>query len=194
MQKETRLAEVRLEETDDKMILEGYAIVFDEETLIGDEERGFIEVISRDALNEQAIKDVPMKYNHMDSFLIIARTKNGSLSLTVDDKGLKVTEELIDTESNEDIYKMVRSGLLDKMSFAFTVKNQTWDRSGAIPKRTIKEIDRLYDVSIVDVPAYEGTSIYARSLELLDSETRELENLKLEHKKMIIRKKIKNPF
>lgn len=194
MQKETRLAEVRLEETDDKMILEGYAIVFDEETLIGDEERGFIEVISRDALNEQAIKDVPMKYNHMDSFLIIARTKNGSLSLTVDDKGLKVTAELIDTESNEDIYKMVRSGLLDKMSFAFTVKNQTWDRSGAIPKRTIKEIDRLYDVSIVDVPAYEGTSIYARSLELLDSETRELENLKLEHKKMIIRKKIKNPF
>ncbi len=77
------------------------------------------------------------------------------------------------------------------MSFAFTVKEQTWDRSGEIPYRTILKIDRLYDVSIVDVPAYEGTSVYARSLELLDSETKALENERIEKQKQIIRKKIK---
>lgn len=57
---------------------------------------------------------------------------------------------------------MVRSGLLDKMSFAFTVKKQSWDRNGNIPVRRIESIDRLYDVSVVDTPAYEGTSIYSR--------------------------------
>ena len=111
--KETRLAEVRFEENEGKMILEGYAIVFEEETLIGDEERGFKEVISRTALQDTLMKDVPLKYNHMDSFLILARTKNKSLVLSVDNIGLKVHAELIDTHSNEDVYKMVRSGLLD---------------------------------------------------------------------------------
>ena len=128
--KEVRLAEVRFEEAEGKMILEGYAIVFEEETLIGSEERGFKEVISRSALTDTFMKDVPLKYNHMDSFLILARTKNKSLTLSVDNIGLKVRAELIDTHSNEDVYKMVRSGLLDKMSFAFTVKKQSWDRSG----------------------------------------------------------------
>ena len=74
--KETRLAEVRFEENEGKMILEGYAIVFEQETLIGDEERGFKEVISRTALTETLMRDVPLKYNHMNSFLILARTKN----------------------------------------------------------------------------------------------------------------------
>ena len=163
--RETRIANVELIEENEKMILEGYAIVYDEETLIGTEEHGFIESISPDAITEDAIRDVPMKYNHMDSFLIIARTKNQSLQLTSDEKGLKVRAELLDTQHNKDIYKMVKSGLLESMSFAFTVKDQEWDHEGDIPRRYIKEIDRLYDVSIVDIPAYDSTSIYARSLE-----------------------------
>ena len=88
--KETRLAELRISESEGKMILEGYAIVFESETLIGDETHGFKEVIDKDALKEANIKDVPLKYNHMDNFLILARTKNKSLSLEVDEKGLKV--------------------------------------------------------------------------------------------------------
>lgn len=190
MNKETRIAEIRAV-SNGKMLIEGYAVKFDEEALIGTEEHGFREVIDRTSLNTANMKDVPLKYNHQDNFLVLARTRNKSLELEIDEVGLKIKAELIDTQSNRDIYKMVESGLLDKMSFAFTVKNQAWDRSGAIPKRTIKQIDRLYDVSIVDVPAYDGTSIYARSLELLDSDTKELENLENEHKKMIIRKKIK---
>lgn len=188
--KETRIAEIRAT-SEEKMIIEGYAIKFNEETLIGSEEYGFREEIDRSALTGAKMTDVPLKYNHQDNFLVLARTRNKSLELEIDDVGLKIKAELLDTQSNRDIYLMVRNGLLDKMSFAFTVKSQSWDRSGEIPKRTVKEIDRLYDVSIVDVPAYEGTSVYARSLELLDNETRRLENLELERQKKVIRKKIK---
>jgi len=188
--KETRLAEVELIEENEKMILEGYAIVYNEETLIGSEEYGFIESISPDAISEDAIRDVPMKYNHMDSFLIIARTKNQSLQLTSDEIGLKVRAELLDTQHNKDIYKMVKSGLLESMSFAFTVKEQEWDHDGDIPKRYIKSIDRLYDVSIVDIPAYDSTSIYARSLESMDLELKTMELEKRQQREALVRKRI----
>lgn len=189
---ENRLSDVSFNEEDEqKMVLEGYAIVFDQETLIGDKEKGFIESIDRNALKNANMKDVPMKYNHDDSFLIIARTRNNSLRLTVDDIGLKVRAELIDTDSNKDIYKMVKAGLLDKMSFAFTVSSQKIDRSGDIPKRTITGIDRLYDVSIVDLPAYDQTSIVVgRSLALVDTELKTMDMEDQIKKANIIKKRI----
>lgn len=191
MTKETRLADVKFEESAGKMTLEGYAIVFNQETMIGTEDHGFTEVIDRKALQETHMKDVPMKYNHMDSFLIIARTKNQSLKLTVDEVGLKVHAELLDTQSNQDIYKMVRSGLLDKMSFAFTVDEQVWNRDGKIPKRVITKIARLYDVSVVDTPAYDSTSLYARSLESMDVELKAMELAELSKKVEVMKKKIR---
>ena len=189
---ENRLANVEFKEEDEnKMVLEGYALVFNEDTLIGDEENGFIECIDRNALKEANMTDVPMKYNHNDSHLIIARTRNKSLQLTVDDKGLKVRAELIDTESNKDIYKMVCAGLLDKMSFAFTVSSQKIDRSGDIPKRTITGIDRLYDVSVVDLPAYDQTSIVVgRSLALVDTELKTMDMEDQKKMAEIIKKRI----
>ena len=189
---ENRLSDVSFKEEDEqKMVLEGYAIVFDQETLIGDKDKGFIESIDRNALKNANMKDVPMKYNHDDSFLIIARTRNNSLRLTVDDIGLKVRAELIDTDSNKDIYKMVKAGLLDKMSFAFTVSSQKIDRSGDIPKRTITDIDRLYDVSIVDLPAYDQTSIVVgRSLALVDTELKTMDMEDQIKKANIIKKRI----
>ena len=172
------------------MILEGYAIVFNQETLIGDAKRGFREMIVPSALKNTSMKDVPLKYNHMDSFLVIARTKNGSLKLEVDDVGLRVRAELLDTQTNKDIYKMVQNGLLDKMSFAFTVNAQEWDRSGEIPLRKITSIERLYDVSIVDLPAYEGTSIYSRSLDFVESELRAMDLEKEKERKELVRRRI----
>jgi HK97 family phage prohead protease len=191
MIKETRLADVKFEEAEGKMTLEGYAIVFNQETLIGNEEYGFVESIDYRALENTQMKDVPMKYNHMDSFLIIARTKNKSLTLSVDNIGLKVQAELIDTQSNQDIYKMVRSGLLDKMSFAFTVEEQSWNKEGKIPKRIITKIGRLYDVSVVDTPAYDSTSIYARSLESMDVELKAMELEEQKQHVEVMKKKIR---
>lgn len=190
MNKEIRLSEIQLNNENNEMVLEGYAIVFNKETLIGDEKRGFIEAIDKNALAQTQMKDVPLKYNHQDNFLVIARTRNESLTLMVDEVGLKVRAKLLDTASNQDIYKMVQNGLLDKMSFAFSVKEQTWDRSGEIPKRMIKSIERLYDVSIVDTPAYEDTSIYARSLETMELELEALDKVEIDKSTNLIKKRI----
>ncbi len=174
IKKEERIFNVPIEcrAEDDKMIVEGYAIIFDSPAT----HYGFTEIIDRNALNGCDMKDVPLKYNHDDSHLILARTRNNSLQLLVDDKGLKIRAELINTTSNQDIYKMIQAGLLDKMSFAFSVSEENWDLK--TDTRTILSIDRLYDVSVVDMPFYDTTSIYARALETLDSEKKKLDNLK----------------
>ena len=164
MSKEIRMMELRaLEGTDDKMVIEGYAVVFNQETQIGDDVNGFREVVLPSAFDTCNMKDVPLKYNHNDAVPILARTRNSSLQLNVDDTGLKITATLLDTSDARDMYLRIKSGLLDKMSFAFTVDAVEWEDSiGALPLRKIKSINRLYDVSIVDSPAYDGTSINAR--------------------------------
>ena len=175
------------EENSEKMIVEGYAVVFNSPAT-----HGFTEIIDKDAFNGCDMKDVCLKYNHDDSHLILARTRNKSLSLTIDDKGLFIRAELIDTTSNRDIYKMIQAGLLDKMSFAFTVEEEKWDV--ATDTRTILKIDKLFDVSLVDTPFYDTTSIYARALSTLENEKEKLENLRarrnLLNKKIFLIRKI----
>ena len=128
------------------------------------------------ALDNADLSDVPLKYNHGDAKGILARTRNGSLKLTIDEKGLKMRAELIDTTDNVDIYKCVKSGLLDKMSFAFNVlEDNVEQKHGEIPKRTITKIGRLFDVAVVDLPAYDQTFIYARSKEIVGERLRNLQ-------------------
>lgn len=158
MKKETRILNVELrtpENEEDKMIIEGYAITFNSPAT-----HGYTEVISPGALDNTDMSDVPLKYNHEDSHLIMARTRNKSLELKKDEKGLFIKAELIDTQSNKDIYKSIKAGLIDKMSFAFTVREDEYDYD--TDTRTITDIDRLYDVSVVDIPFYDSTSVYAR--------------------------------
>lgn len=168
--KEVRLTELRALE-EDKMVVEGYAVVFDSPATHYD----YTEIVDRNAFNGCDMSDVCFKYNHEDSFLILARTRNNSLQLMVDDKGLKIRAELIDTTNNRDIYKMIKAGLLDKMSFAFTVDKEEYDYD--TNTRKILHIDKLYDVSVVDVPFYATTEIYARSKEdyLKEKQTKDLE-------------------
>ena len=185
-EKEIRLLaenlEVRESEEDsESMVVEGYAVVFDSPAT-----HGFTEIIDKDAFNECDMKDVCLKYNHDDSHLILARTRNGSLRLNVDDKGVFIHAELIDTTSNRDVYKMIQARLLDKMSFAFTVEEEKWDL--ATDTRTILKIDKLFDVSVVDTPFYDATSIYARALSTLENEKEKLENLRA--KRNLLNKKI----
>lgn len=162
--------EIRSDSTDDKLILEGYACVFEQETLIGDESWGWYEKIDRHAFDGCDFKDAALKYNHGDAKFILARIKNGSMTATPDDYGLFIRAELQgDISDHVDVYKAVKSQLLDKMSFAFTVAEEKYDESRKPVLRTITKIDKLWDAAIVDVPAYQGTSIYARSKELVES-------------------------
>ena len=162
MNKEIRMVTGEFQAIDNeenKMIIEGYPITFNMPAT----HWGMTEIIDPEALVEADIRDVPLRYNHEESFLILARTRNNSLKLSVDEKGLKMRAELIDTQSNKDIYKSIQSGLLDKMSFAFTTKEESYDFE--TDTRKILRIDRLWDVSVVDVPYYDSTTLSARKLD-----------------------------
>lgn len=179
MKKEQRIIlnnlEVRQSENDE-MILEGYAATFDEPTVLFKiDETEYKEVIERGAFDEMDYKDCCLKYNHSDNVPLLARTKGGSLELSVDNKGLFFRAKLFETQSAKDVYTLVRAGALDKCSFAFTVKDDEYDRK--TNTRHIKKIDKLYDVAIVDIPAYDSTSVSARNYFETEREKEEIEKL-----------------
>ena len=178
---ERRLLEIRaIDNEGEKMLIEGYAIIFDQPATHDYGGRKFTETIRAGALDKADMKDVPLRYNHNDNVMIMARTRNKSLRLIQEEKGLKIQAELLDTQSNRDLYKAIREGLIDKMSFAFTVadKGDTWTFGEKEIRREVHDIAKLWDVSVVDTPFYDSTSIYARSLELLESEEKRLESLR----------------
>ncbi len=178
---ERRLLEIRaIDNEGEKMLIEGYAIIFDQPATHDYGGRKFTEMIRAGALDKADMKDVPLRYNHNDNVMIMARTRNKSLRLIQEEKGLKIQAELLDTQSNRDLYKAIREGLIDKMSFAFTVadKGDTWTFGEKEIRREVNNIAKLWDVSVVDTPFYDSTSIYARSLELLESEEKRLESLR----------------
>lgn len=187
-EKQSRLMMQNLEvrqNDEDGMILEGYAATYDNPTVlykVGETE--YKEVIDRGAFDEMITKDCCLKYNHSNSVPILARTRGGSLNLLVDEVGLKFSAKLFDTQVARDVYTLVKQGALDKCSFAFTIKDDAYDR--ATNTRHIKKIDKLFDVAIVDVPAYDTTTVSARSFFEMEIERehleRECEKLKLKIK------------
>lgn len=140
--------------------VEGYAAVFDEETVLYEYDGiQYKEVIDRSAFAEAEMRDVVMNFNHGGK--PVARTKNGTLALTVDQKGLRIEADLGGTEEGRRLFEEIRGGYLDRMSFAFTVNRQEYDRKKHL--RRITGFGRVFDVAAVDFPAYDGTSIAARS-------------------------------
>lgn len=169
------------------MIIEGYAVVFDQPQTYRWGDETYTEIIRRGALDNADMRRVVMRYNHEDSVFALARVKNGSLQLTIDDYGLKMRGELIDTQSNRDAYKMVQAGLVDEASFAFTVAQNgdiwTYADDYKTVTREITAIETVYDVSVVDTGFYENTSVYARAFEGVDALKAEAEAKKLELEK-----------
>ena len=188
-----KFVEKRNENNEEIMELEGYALKFNNQTLIGSEAYGFREVIDSKALDETDMKKVPLKYNHEGSYLLLASTKNESLSLEIDKIGLKFKATLINTSSNRDVYLSVKEGLLSECSFAFTIApgGQEWDWELEVPLRKINKIDRLYDIAIVDIPAYSDTSVSARSLELFEDSKRAFESAREQKKKIQLEMEMK---
>lgn len=156
-------------------VLEGRAIAFDTPTPIFQDFDGtqYYEQIHRDALKGVDLSNVVLKYNHSEHVPPLASTKAGTLDLKVTSQGLEVTACMANTTQASDIHELVRTGHLDKMSFAFTVANDAYDSK--TKTRTIFNFDKMYDVSVVDFPAYEQTSVSARNYIKAQQETRNLE-------------------
>ena len=142
---------------DGTMRLRGYAAVFNDASV----PLPFKETIAPGAFRKTLSEtpDVRLLINHEG--LPLARTKNGTLTLTEDDRGLLIDAEIADTSEGRDLYKLVERGDVDQMSFAFRVIRQKWseDRS----TRTLTEVSLADgDVSVVTYPAYPTTSVEAR--------------------------------
>ena len=153
----------------ERMIIEGYAVLFDTPQTYQFGDVTYTEQINRGALDNADMRRTVMRYNHNDSVFAMARVKNGSLVLTIDDIGLRVWAELLDTQSNRDLYRMIQSGLVDEMSFAFTVADNG--------DKWVYEDD--YTKVTREITAIE-TTLYARALETVDAVKREAEQRKLE--------------
>ena len=156
--------EIRKVEIDDegKMHIEGKAVAFNSpETYYGE-----TEIIDEHALDEADMSDVVLRYNHNDTQYTLARTRNKSLLLDIRDDGLYFGADLIPTTTNKDAYLMVKEGLLDKCSFAFTIDEEVYDSKQHLT--TITKIGKLYDVALVDFPFYNDTMVEARSLDTRD--------------------------
>ena len=141
--------------------IEGYAVVFDTPTMLDkDPYTGaeFYEVISRNAFDGCDLSDVILNVDHEGTPL--ARTRAGTLTLTPDSHGLKVSATL-STGRGRELWEDIAAGNLDKMSFAFNVSEESYDNK--THTRTIQKIGKLWDVSVVTRPAYEQTCVYARA-------------------------------
>ena len=144
----------RAENTEDgKMEIKGYAAVFN-----SPETYSYTEVISERAFDEADMSDVVLRYNHNDSFMVLARTRNKSLDLNVDEKGLYMDARLQDDiTEHKNIFNAIKSGLIDKQSFAFVVEEDEYDYD--TDTRTITKIGKVFDVSVVDQPFYNATDV-----------------------------------
>lgn len=166
-QVEVRCQTSELRTSGESRTIVGYAAKFESwsEPIMG----WFREKISREAFSECDVTDVIMCFNHsIDS--ILARTTSGTLTLSTDEQGLRFEFEAPNTSLGNDMLELVRRGDISKCSFKFTVEEDEWryadkDNGLEYDERTIRKIDKLYDVSLVVYPAYSDTEAGVRHLE-----------------------------
>lgn len=160
----TMLVEVRDTENE-QMIVEGYATTFNEEYILWkDNDATVVEIVSDKAFDNCDMSDVIMQYNHEGR--VFARNKNDTLSLTIDEHGLKTSANLTGTEIGRNLFEEIKGGYTDKMSIGFTVSDdEVLEETRGGEKyyvRKINAISKLWDVSAVSIPANDFTEISAR--------------------------------
>ena len=147
----------------DKPTVVGYGAVFNSES---NDLGGFREYIAPGAFDGRLEDDVRFLVNH-DANLILARTTNGTLRLSVDEKGLRYEADLPNTSTARDLMELLKNGTISQSSFAFTVEDDSWELKDGMNIRTINRVSQLYDVSSVTYPAYNDatSSVALRSME-----------------------------
>ena len=151
----------------DSYRVKGYANTFGQVYTLWDDKRVRIdEMVDPHAFDECDMTDVIFQYDHEGR--VFARTSNDTLQITPDSHGLQVNAYLGGTEIGRNLFEEIKGGYTSKMSFGFHVKADEIKEEEldgkTIYTRTIKAIDKLYDVSAVSLPANDGTEISARSL------------------------------
>lgn len=163
--KEIRNTSYQVRSDKDSRKVEGYALLFG----VSSDGLSFEEVIERGALDGVLEKsDVFALLNHDQSRGVLARSKHGkgSLTLELDEKGLRYSFEAPNSALGDELLENIRREEVDSSSFAFTVSEDAWEkREDGSWKRTIRKVGTLYDVSPVYGAAYSMTSVYLRGKE-----------------------------
>lgn len=153
------------EDAEERKIVTGYASTFDEPyKLYSGEGFELWEVVDRSAFDETDMSDVILQFDHQGR--VFARTRNNTLTVHPDEKGLYIEADLGGTELGRGLYEEIAGGYTDRMSFGFTVKEDRQDKEKNddgiwIYTRHITSVGKLYDVSAVSIPANGATSIAA---------------------------------
>ena len=167
--KETRFSKLMIETRSgdpadsDERVLIGRPIVFDTPTTINDILGTYTEIIERGALDGVDLNDTRLLYNHDQSRIPLARAPK-TMTLTLTESGVEMRAVLADTEDARSVYTAVKRGDLDGMSFAFKVPEGGDHYDRETRTRTISKIEKIYEVSVVPFPAYQQTSLEARSI------------------------------
>ena len=171
------------DEAREELYVEGYACRFNEPTVLWEYDGiQYKEQVDDRAFEGADMTDVIFNYNH--SGKVMARTRNHTLQLSVDSKGLYIRARLDGTEEGRKLYEEIKGGYIDRMSYAYSTKEAAYDSENHI--RTIRKIKRLYDVSAVDIPAYDTTSISARSSFQAEIEKENLTTSTTERRKKLL--------
>jgi len=145
---------------DTEFYTEGYATTFDKPYEIWEYDGiKYYEQIDRNALKEADMSDVIMQYDHEGK--VLARQSNGTLVIEPDDHGLFIAADLSKSQASKEMYEEIKSGLVTRMSWAFTVAEDMYNNQTRT--RIITKIKKVYDVSAVSIPANGDTDISARS-------------------------------
>lgn len=162
--KEVRTMEIRAEATADAktLILRGRAVVFDMPTVIKDVFGSYTEIIRAGALDGCDLSDVRLLYNHDTNKVPLARTPK-TMRLTLSAAGLDFEAELPNTEEARSVYEAVQRGDLSGCSFAMVVPEGGDNYDAETNTRTIYNITKILECSVVPFPAYQTTSVEARS-------------------------------
>lgn len=148
------------EEGSEEYRVKGTAVVFNTPTMLYEcDGIKYFEVIDRNAFDGCDLSDVIMNYNHGGK--VVARLRNKTLTLDINERGVDIVADLSGTTAGRELYEEINGGYVDKMSFSFSVRESKYD--SVTHTRTITKVKKLYDVSAVDIPAYNDTSISARS-------------------------------
>ena len=153
--------EFKAVEENDGFFVRGYASTFEPYLMYHDNDTGidYFERVLPEAFNGVDLSDAIFQYDHQGR--VLARSRNNTLRLWVDEHGLAVEADLSLSDAARGIYDDIKNGLVYQMSFAFSVAEEEYDRD--THTRIIRRFRKIYDVSAVSIPANPGTEISARS-------------------------------
>jgi hypothetical protein len=184
--RETREMELRIQQNDSSYTVEGYASTFEPYVLMSIDGKDYSERIDPKAFDDADLSDVVFRVDHEGA--VYARTSAGTVSLDIDEHGLHNVTDLSRTQRSRDLYEDIAAGNYPKMSFAFTVAEDHYERDTRT--RVIDRIGKVFDISAVSFPANPMTELSARDYfdgvieaeraERLEAERRERQRKRIE--------------